>query len=119
LRQRSLARKLIVTEWMSKMSPKIIVKVDPELQEITPGFLENKKKELIDLQTALEERRLNDIVRIGHKIKGNAGSYGFVALGAIGANLEEAAKAANEVLCQTLISEIAQYLSNVEVVYES
>lgn len=100
------------------MAQKIIVKVDPELRDITPGFLENKRKELAELQCALSEKRLQDIVRIGHKIKGNAGSYGFVALGGIGASLEEAAKASNLTLCLSLITDMATYLDSVEVVYE-
>lgn len=60
------------------------------IKSLLPDYLANRDKELIRLKELLMHGDLIEIKKIGHKLAGNAGSYGLTELGTIGANLEEA-----------------------------
>jgi len=96
---------------------KILVKVDPDLEELIPGFLENRGKDLTKLRAAMDRNDLPAIQSIGHSLKGVGGGYGFMRLSEIGAELEEAAKAGNAAPLPALINALADYLSRVVVEY--
>lgn len=59
-----------------------------EIRELIPGYLENREKEIKTLYDLLSGRNLSEINKIGHKLAGNAGSYGLEELGKIGERLE-------------------------------
>lgn len=59
------------------------------IKSLLPDYLANRDKELIHLKELLIHGDLIEIKKIGHKLAGNAGSYGLAELGTIGANLEE------------------------------
>lgn len=99
------------------MSDKIIVEIDEFLQEIIPGFLENRVKEQEDLKSAISEGNFAEIQVIGHKLSGNGGSYGFDQLSELGGKLEESAKNENIEDVKVIVDEIHNYVTNVEVKY--
>lgn len=66
-----------------------------EIKELIPVYLENRDKELIVLNNLLSDCNLNEINKIGHKLAGNAGSYGLDELGEIGERLELASNLAH------------------------
>ncbi len=47
----------------------ITVYIDPGLEEIVPGFLENRRRDVQTLETALQENNLAQIQIIGHRMK--------------------------------------------------
>ena len=96
---------------------KILVKVDPDLEELIPGFLENRGKDLTKLRAAMDRKDLPAIQSIGHSLKGVGGGYGFMRLSEIGAELEVAAKNGNAAPLPDLINALADYLSRVVVEY--
>jgi HPt (histidine-containing phosphotransfer) domain-containing protein len=96
---------------------RILVKVDPDLEELIPGFLENRGKDLTKLHTAMDRNDLPAIQSIGHSLKGVGGGYGFMRLSEIGAEMEVAAKAGNAAALPELINALADYLSRVVVEY--
>ena len=69
----------------------ITLYIDPGLEEIVPGFLENRRRDVQTLETALQENNLAQIHIIGHRMKGDGGGYGFDAISMMGAALEQAA----------------------------
>ena len=69
----------------------ITVYIDQGLEEIVPGFLENRRRDVQTLETALQENNLAQILIIGHRMKGDGGGYGFDAISMMGAALEQAA----------------------------
>lgn len=93
---------------------KIIISVDPDLADLVPGYFENRKLELQSLKHFFEQQKWMEIQMIGHKLKGNAASYGFEKLTDLGASLEESAKIKNQELTQQLILQIETYLTSVE-----
>jgi len=102
----------------SKHAAKIIVHVDSEIEDLVPGFLENRHKDIDILQESLAKDDYGTIRRMGHTMKGVGGGYGFDAITDIGQSLEQAAKDKNPEEIQRWVKELSNYLERVEVVYE-
>lgn len=62
-----------------------------DLTALMPGFFKRRQEDLAQLNEALATRDLTVFKYIGHKVKGNAGMFGFAPLGEIGARIEAAA----------------------------
>ncbi len=95
----------------------LVVKVDRDLEDITPGYLENRKKDLLLLPRAVAEKEFETLKMIGHRMKGSGAGYGFQFISDIGTRLEQAAKRQDLKEVQVCIEQLADYLNRVEVVY--
>lgn len=102
----------------ARQSDKIIVQVDPELEDIIPVFLENRYKDIKSMLESLKQSDYESIRILGHIMKGAGGGYGFDAITDIGHSLEQAAKDKNSEKIRKLVGELSTYLECVEVVYE-
>lgn len=60
--------------------------------EILTGFIEEKKKDMEDLESALAQKDIESISRLAHKIKGSALNLRLDSVGKPAANIERAAK---------------------------
>ncbi len=96
---------------------KIIVRIEADLQSIIPGFLENRRKDVAKLQTALEHHDTETIRLLGHRMKGDGGGYGFHEISKIGDALEKAAMNVDWVTITEQIGQLHNYLACVEIVY--
>lgn len=96
---------------------KVIVYVDPDLEEIVPGFLENRRKDAAALQSALQGNDMKTIRVLGHRMKGDGGGYGFQEISAIGDALEQAAIREDRVVIDRQTAALVDFLTHVEVVY--
>ena len=97
---------------------KIVVKIDKDLEEIIPMFLENREKDLGLLQEAIGSQDLESIKVIGHKLAGNAGSYGLPELGEIGSQLEMESTTGNWENIQNLLDSYISYMSKLVIEFE-
>lgn len=95
----------------------IILYIDQGLEEIVPGFLENRRRDVQTLETALQESNLAQIKLIGHRMKGDGGGYGFDAISLIGAALEQAAARQDRDAIRRHTTELIDFLDRVTVVY--
>jgi HPt (histidine-containing phosphotransfer) domain-containing protein len=95
---------------------KILVTVDPDLADLIPGFLGNRRKDITAMQTALEQGDFETVRVLGHSMKGAGGGYGFDAITEIGAALELAAKSKNADAIRLRTADLAAYLDRVEVI---
>ena len=102
----------------AKQSECLIVHIDDELEDIVPGFLENRRDDVTALLKALEQSDYETIRILGHTMKGTGGGYGFDAITDIGQSLEQAAKNKDAEDIRKLVVELSAYLGRVEVVYE-
>jgi HPt (histidine-containing phosphotransfer) domain-containing protein len=96
----------------------IIVYLDPDLEEIVPGFLDNRRKDLQILATCMENGQLDTIRLLGHRMKGDGGGYGFDAISAIGHELEQAALRRDLATIRERTRELTDFLTRVRVVYK-
>ena len=97
---------------------KIKVHLDPEIQELVPGFLENRRKDVKTIQAALAKSDFATIVVLGHTMKGDGGGYGFDAITDIGAFIETAAKQKSAERVRQGVERLSEFLERVEVVYQ-
>ena len=96
--------------------PKII-RISSDIEEIVPGFLEGRAKDVQSLREFIGSGEIAEIQTIGHKLKGNSGSYGFDEMGVIGAKIEEAAKQNDVDMIISQTDELEKYLNEIEVEY--
>ena len=97
---------------------KIIVSVDPDLDDLIPLYLENKYNDIAELRSCLEKNDFETIRIIGHSLKGSGSGYGFTALTDIGQAVEAASLVKDRGALMKLIDEFLYYVQHVEVVFE-
>ena len=97
---------------------KIIVKVDPDLEGIIPGFLLNRQADIQTIQAALEQSDYETIQVAGHKMKGVGGGYGFDAITTISRSIQQAAENQDGEGVRGGVDELASYLERIEVLFE-
>jgi len=102
----------------SRKGERIIISVDRDLEDLIPGFLRNRIKDIESIKNALEKRDYESIRILGHSMKGAGGGYGFDAITDIGRSIEEAAKANDSKAVITGAEALSAYLDKVEVVFE-
>ncbi len=96
----------------------IVVVCDPDLEDIIPDYLEDRKAECPVIRERALKGQFEDVRTAAHGMKGSGGCYGFSRISEIGRDIELAAKNSNldEVLKQ--IDTLEAYLQAVEVRYE-
>lgn len=94
------------------------ITIDPDLEDLVPGYLEKRRKDIEKFQQYLEEKNFEELRSMGHKVKGSGGGYGFNGLSLIGADIENAAKASDENSLKKHLEKYEIYIKGVKVVYE-
>jgi len=97
---------------------KIILTIDADLEDLIPGFLENRSRDIVTLRNSLEKNDYEAIKSLGHSLKGVGGGYGFDSITDIGQELENAAKRQAGGEISALIERYDDYLSRIEIHYE-
>jgi len=97
---------------------KIVVKIDPDLEDLIPDYLENRDKDIKSISESLEKGDFESVRIIGHSMKGSGGGYGFDRISEIGKTIEDSAKEKNLNEIKKGVEQLSHYLQNVEVVYE-
>ena len=93
----------------------IIYKIDSDLKDIVPNFMNGRKKDIVTLDTAIKEKNFAEIQSVGHKLKGNAGSYGFDGLSEIVAGMEKAAKEQKLDIIEKLYADYKSHLEQIQI----
>ena len=93
------------------------IEIEEDLRDLVPNFLEHKRADLGTIRTAINQKDYATISQIGHKMKGEGGSFGFDGVTALGSVLEQAALNKDLVSANHTLDELAQYLDSIEVVY--
>lgn len=97
---------------------KIQIIIDSDLEELIPGFLENRRKDVDLLREALGAGKIETIQSTGHSLKGVGGGYGFDRLSELGAELEVKAKSGNPDGLDEIINNIEDYLNRIDISFE-
>jgi len=96
---------------------RIIIRIDPDLEAIVPGFLANRRRDLETIEACLKQGDLNTIRLLGHRMKGDGGGYGFDEISAIGGRLEQAVMIHDRPSIEEQAASLKDFLHRVEVVY--
>lgn len=97
---------------------RITVTVDPDLADLIPGFLDNRRKDVNTLRVSLANGDWETISTLGHRMKGAGGGYGFDDISRIGAVIERAATTRDAAETRASIDELESYLGRLDVVLE-
>jgi HPt (histidine-containing phosphotransfer) domain-containing protein len=95
----------------------IIVEVDEDLEDLIPGFLENRQKDIVALRAALEHNDFETARDIGHGLKGAGGGYGFHIISELGRDIEQAGRNRDASALKTHIDALDDVMSRANVVY--
>jgi PAS domain S-box-containing protein len=92
-------------------------RVDARTAALVPGFLENRRRDIVLIAAALEQWDYESLRILGHNMKGSGGGYGFTRITEIGASLEQAAicHAPEEIRVQA--AALGRYLDRLHVQY--
>jgi CheY-like chemotaxis protein/HPt (histidine-containing phosphotransfer) domain-containing protein len=96
----------------------ILVRANPKLTDLIPGFLQNRRHDVIAMLDALDRGDFETVESLGHGMKGAGGSWGFQGITDVGAALEQAAKSIDADASRKWVSELSRYLDRVEIVYD-
>jgi hypothetical protein len=99
---------------------KFIVHVDADLCDLMPAFLAHKRSDTRALLSGASGEHVDfeALSWIGHKIKGEGGSFGLDVISEYGAEIEHAARDHDvQAICH-YANELAAYLDSLEIEYE-
>src|SRR5438105_10016356 len=65
------------------------VTVARDLEDLIPGFMRNRNKELQTLKLALAAADFEQLRQLGHRMKGVGNSYGFAHVSVLGQEIED------------------------------
>ena len=99
-------------------SNRITLTIDLELEEIVPIFLGNRHRDVETLRTSLAAKDFETIRMLGHRMKGDGGGYGFQAISDMGDAMELAAGRHDHPAIERLMTQLADFLSRVTVIYK-
>jgi signal transduction histidine kinase/DNA-binding response OmpR family regulator len=94
---------------------RVLINVDPELEEVIPGFLEGRRHDLTVLRAALERGDFETVRLLGHRMRGSGAGYGFDAITRIGGRLEQAGRNRRSEEVAPCLAELADFLERVEI----
>jgi HPt (histidine-containing phosphotransfer) domain-containing protein len=96
----------------------IIVPVAKGVEDLIPTYMKNRAKEVETLRDALAAGDLEQLSRLGHRMKGVGEPYGFNKVSALGKQIEDGAKAGDRAVLAERIAEYADYIARVRIVYK-
>jgi CheY-like chemotaxis protein/HPt (histidine-containing phosphotransfer) domain-containing protein len=101
------------TESPAESAQTIRIEAPPGLEEIVPGYLAARRKELPEMRELLGASGFARLAVLAHDIKGTGGSYGFSELTRMGAALEHSAKQMDGAALTVVLDELTDYLGRV------
>ncbi len=116
IKQEALLR--AIQEHCSSRKDTIFVRGNPKFTDLIPGFLQNRRQDVIAVLDALNRGDFETVESLGHGMKGAGGMYGFQAITDLGAGLEQAAERADTDASRKWVDELDKYLNRVEIVYD-
>ena len=96
------------------MMERIRLHVEPSLKELVPGFLENRRRDLERMSSALHTGDLAAIRDVGQNIRCFSRVYGIDELTALGEEIRVAADDCSTLRIVHLQGQLADYLARVE-----
>jgi HPt (histidine-containing phosphotransfer) domain-containing protein len=96
---------------------RIQVRVRPDIANLVPAFLDNRRREVTAIPGALQANDYGRIRSWAHNMAGTGGAFGFPTITEIGRAMEAAAKAVDGVTIKACADKLADYLRRVEVLY--
>jgi HPt (histidine-containing phosphotransfer) domain-containing protein len=98
------------------MTNQAVIPVDADIMDLAEEFLRKRREAVPRILAIIAANDMGELRRIGHELKGTAGSYGLDELSRAGAALEEAAAAEDAGRAREAVDRIAAILRQVALV---
>lgn len=98
------------------MNETLTVAVDPDIIDLAESFLSNRRGQIKEWREAVTVGNTHLLHRLGHELKGTAGSFGFQDLSELSAQLEHALADGNLDGAGDTLERMIDYLVRVQVV---
>jgi len=105
-----------LTTAQPKLPEPIRIEMPVGLEDIVPGYLANRRKEVFEMIELLSASDFERLSRLGHNLKGTARGYGFPDLVALGVALERSADQKDSATLRTRMTDLGNYLDRVQLV---
>ena len=92
----------------------ILVRANPKFADLIPGFLQNRRQDVLAILDALHQGDYETVESLAHGMKGAGGSWGFQAITDIGAALQHASESADIDASRKSVGDMSNYLDRVE-----
>ncbi|MBV8844236.1 MAG: response regulator [Bryobacterales bacterium] len=113
----AIGRYAAKTTTCETVSPnRIQIHADQRLRSVIPGYLQSRRDDVRSIQEALERIDYEQIRRLGHKMHGSGGGYGFPQITEIGEALERAGQERNANAIRSNVAKLSAFLDQIEVV---
>ncbi|MCO4754571.1 MAG: Hpt domain-containing protein [Bacteriovoracaceae bacterium] len=93
----------------------MIIEVSSDLEDILPKYLDNRRKEINELKAFCDQQDFTSLKTRGHRLAGNAPSYGMPLLGELGRKIEQDALSQELSNMALYIAQMEEFLNNVQV----
>jgi HPt (histidine-containing phosphotransfer) domain-containing protein len=113
----SFAESEVVENMVTEAEGIIYVNVRPDFREITPRFLTSIRENLETVRKALEENDYETIKIIGHRLKGEAKTFGFEPVSDFGLFIQGAAIRKNREKVEETLQKLDDYLKKIRLVF--
>lgn len=97
---------------------KFVIRVDLELEDIIPEYLESRRKDIVLFRDAMNRNDFVTVAQLAHNIKGSGGGYGFDLISKLGGDIEHASSERDATSIQKSLTDLDYYLNHIEVVYK-
>ena len=104
-------------ETLSSPVDRIQIRAVAGLEDLIPGYLANRRNDLVALAKAVNNGDLSPARVIGHGMKGSGTGYGFPAITEIGRNIEQSASNQDIAGVKRQICNLEDYLQRVDVLF--
>lgn len=89
--------------------------IDKSIEGLIPLFFNKRQEDIKLLSDYISEHQYEEIQKVGHRVSGTAGNYGFLDLADIARSLETAARAHDDKKLDELLRNFKSYVENVEI----
>ena len=103
---------------MSEEKKEIVVVVDSRLEKLISKFIGYQRTDFAAVKIAFDQRDYEELQRLGHRIKGACGGYGFYELGQLANQLETAAGLQDLAAIQKCIGSMQDQLFHSKIQFE-
>jgi HPt (histidine-containing phosphotransfer) domain-containing protein len=84
------------------------------LAEMSPAYLDNCRLDVLTMLAAVASGDFQVVTILGHNLRGSGGGFGFQMITDIGAELEQAADAADTAVSRRWLGELSDYLDHLK-----
>lgn len=91
------------------------IKLEEFLKDLTPNYLDERRKEIPDLETLIKSKDFQAIKKKFHKLAGSGGGYGLDELSNLSKEIENHADLQEYDHIEQLFDQYKDYISKVEI----